>query len=275
MLPSFLLSLREGLEAALILSIVLGALGRLNRMDLKPIVWRGAMLAIALSLAVGIGLTSLGMELVGQAERIFEGIALTLAAGILTWMILWMQRHGREVKRQLEDRTRLAVLHQGANALFFLAFMAVFREGVELALFLLAASLATGPLGSLVGGALGIGVAIILGWALFATTSRLNVRHFFQITSVLLIFFAAGLVGLGIHELNEAGWIPAIIEPVYDTNPLIDEGSQVGQVLKALFGYNGNPSLTEIIAYTGYFVTLGWVTLKNQRKQSSVQAQPA
>jgi high-affinity iron transporter len=275
MLPSFLLSLREGLEAALIISIVLGALGRLNRSDLKPVVWRGAALAVALSLLVGIGLNLLGMEFEGQAEEIFEGIAMLLAAGILTWMIFWMQRHGREIKRHLEDRTRQAALGTKANALFFLAFLAVFREGVELALFLLATSLASGLSGTLAGATLGIGLASGLGWMLFTTTRRLSVRNFFQVTSVLLIFFAAGLVGLGVHELNEAGWIPAVIEHVYDINFLLDESSQLGQILKALFGYNGNPSLTEIIAYAGYFITLGWVTMRNQRSQAQAEAQPA
>jgi high-affinity iron transporter len=166
-------------------------------------------------------------------------------------------------------------LQEGQGALLFLAFLAVFREGVELALFLLAASLASGLAGTLVGGALGLGAAILLGWMLFATTRRLNLRNFFRVTSILLILFAAGLVGLGVHELNEVGWIPEIIEHVYDINFILNEDSQVGQILKALFGYNANPSLTEIFAYGAYFTTLGFITLKNQRKTVEAEPQPA
>jgi high-affinity iron transporter len=273
-LPSFLLSLREGLEAALIIGIVLGALGRLNRSDLKPVVWRGAALAVALSLVAGLILNLLGMRFEGQAEEVFEGIAMLLAAGVLTWMILWMQRHGREIKQHLETKTRQAASQKGQGALFLLAFLAVFREGIELALFLLAATMSSGLPNTLIGGLLGLALAIGSGWILFNSTRRLNVRQFFQVTNVILILFAAGLAGLGIHELNEARWVPAIIEHVYDINPLLDENSQVGLILKALFGYNGNPSLTEIIAYAGYFTILSLVSLNNQRKQVQAEAQP-
>jgi high-affinity iron transporter len=275
MLPSFLLSLREGLEAALIIGIVLGALGRLNRSDLKPVVWRGVTLALVLSLLAGIGLNLLGMKFEGRAEEIFEGTAMLLAAGVLTWMILWMQQHGREIKQHLETKTRQAAMQKSQRPLFLLAFLAVFREGVELALFLLAASLASGLTATLVGGILGLGVAILLGWMLFTSTRRLSLRAFFQVTSILLILFAAGLVGLGVHEFSEAGLIPPLVEHVYDINSIIDENSQLGLILKALLGYNGNPSLIEVIAYSGYFITLGWFTLRNQRGQGEAGAQPA
>jgi len=275
MLPSFLLSLREGLEAALIIGIVLGAVGRLNRPDLKPAVWRGAAFALVLSLLTGIGLSLLKIRFEGRAEEIFEGTAMLLAAGVLTWMILWMQQYGREIKQHLEAKTRLAAMQKGQGALFMLAFLAVFREGVELALFLLAASLASGVTGTLVGGVIGLGAAVLLGWLVFTSTRRLSIRAFFQVTSILLILFAAGLVGLGVHEFSEAGWIPPLIEHVYDINFIIDENSQLGLILKALLGYNGNPSLIEIIAYSGYFIVLGWLTLRNQRGRVEAGAQPA
>ena len=148
-----------------------------------------------------------------------------------------------------------------------LAFLAVFREGVELALFLMAARIASDPISVLVGAVLGLGAAILLGWMLFATTRRLNLRHFFQITNVLLLFFAAGMVAYGVHELNEAAWIPPIIENIWDINHIVSDKSELGGILKALFGYNGNPSLSEVLAYLGYFVVLGTILLRNQRKQ--------
>lgn len=275
MLPSFLLAFREGLEAALIIGIVLGVLHRLHRHELKPIVWRGAGLAALLSLGVGFGLNLVGAKFEGQAEEAFEGVLMLLAAGVLTWMILWMQRQGNQIRREIENKTREAALKAGRGALFFLAFLAIFREGVELALFLLAASLTSGWANTIIGGFLGLGGAITLGWILFASTRRLDVRRFFQVTSILLILFAAGLVGLGVHELNEAGWIPPVIEHVYDVNFLLDETTPLGLILRALFGYNANPSLTELVAYAGYFIILTFIHLKNQRNQLAAEVQSA
>lgn len=275
MFPSFLLSLREGLEAALIIGIIIGALGKLHQHELKPVVWRGVGVAVAFSLVVGIGLNLLGMEFGGQLEEAFEGIAMLLAAAILTWMILWMQRQGGQMQGDIEAKTTQAALKRGGSALFILAFLAVFREGFELALFLMAARMASSPSETIVGAILGLGVAITLGWMIFSTTRRLNLRHFFQTTNILLLFFAAGLVALGIHELNEAGWVPAIVENVWDINYILSDKSEVGELLKALFGYNGNPSLSEVIAYLGYFTILGTILLRNQRKQLKARPMPA
>lgn len=255
MFPSLLLSLREGLEAALIIGIVLSALNRLGRSHLKLALWQGVGAAILLSLVFGFGLRQMGMQLEGRAEEIFEGIAMLLAAGVLTWMILWMQRQGGQLKQTLERQTTEAS-QKGRSALFFLAFIAVFREGIELALFLLAVSFTSNGLDIVLGALIGLAAAILLGWLFVSGTQRLSLRGFFQVTNVLLILFAAGLVGLGVHELNEAGIIPGVIEHVYDINFILDDSSELGLLLKALFGYNGNPSLTEIIAYLGYFTIL-------------------
>lgn len=272
MFPSLLLSLREGLEAALIIGIIIGALNKLNQEELKPVVWRGVAIAVVLSFVFGLGLNYLGMEFTGQLEEVFEGLAMLLAAAILTWMILWMMRHGSEIQRDLEAKTAHATLNRSGSALFILAFLAVFREGIELALFLMAARIASDPISVLVGATFGLGGAIILGWMLFATTRRLNLRQFFQTTNVLLLFFAAGLVAYGVHELNEAGWVPAVIENVWNINHIISDKSEVGLILKALFGYNGNPSLTEVLAYLSYFIVLGTILIRNQRKQVKTKA---
>jgi len=144
----------------------------------------------------------------------------------------------------------------GGRALFGLAFLAVVREGIELALFLTAATFASDAQSTILGTLLGLGVAILLGWGLFASTVRLDLRRFFQVTGFLLILFAAGLVAHGVHEFNEVGWIPSIVEHVWDANPILDENSTLGSLLKALFGYNGNPSLTEVLAYFAYFILI-------------------
>lgn len=273
MLPSFLLSLREGIEAALIIGIIIGVLTKINRQELKPVVWRGVILAIVLSFAFGLGLNAIGMEFTGQLEEVFEGLAMLLAAAILTWMILWMQRQGGQIQRELEAKTVHATFKGGASALFILAFLAVFREGIELALFLIATRMASDTISVIVGSILGLSTAVLLGWILFTSTKRLNLKNFFQVTNILLLFFAAGLVAYGVHELIEAGWIPAIIDPVWDINHILSDKSELGGILKALFGYNGNPALTEVIAYLGYFAILGTIIIRSQWKQ--VKAEPA
>src|SRR6185503_14503981 len=259
MLPTYLLSLREGLEAALIIGIVLGAVNKIRRTDLTLAVWFGTLSAVAVSILTAVILTSFGMSLEDEAEEIFEGITMLIAAGILTWMIFWMGKQARFLKSELEDGVNKAAASTGKRAVFWLAFVAVVREGVELAIFITAALFAGSSVEAnsniiqvLAGTILGLGTAALLGYTIFATTVRLDLRRFFQVTGLLLILFAAGLVAHGVHEFNEAGWIPAIVEHVWDVNMILDENSLVGELLKTLFGYNGNPSLTEIIAYFAY-----------------------
>ncbi len=271
MLASFLLSLREGLEAALIIGIVLGVLVKLKRTNLNGVVWRGVGLAALLSLLAAIALNLLGMEFEGKGEEIFEGVAMLLAAGVLTWMIFWMQKHGGTLKNEIEAQTNQAALGNGQKALFALAFLAVFREGIELALFLLAARLTSSPLQTVLGALLGLIGAAILGWILFTSTMKLSLHNFFGATNILLIIFAAGLVGLGVHEFNEAGVIPSVIEHVWDVNGVLSDKSEMGLILKALVGYNGNPSLTEVGAYISYLAVLIAILLTQRRKQSPVK----
>jgi high-affinity iron transporter len=276
MLPSFLLSLREGLEAALIISIVLGVLRKLNRQDLSSTVWAGVASAIVVSLAAGVGLYAIGVELEGQAEMIFEGLTMLLAAGVLTWMIFWMNRQARTIKSEMESGVTRSVKASDKRGLFWLAFLAIVREGIELALFLTAATFATSAQAMLMGTLLGLSTAILLGWALFTTTIRLDLRRFFQVTGILLILFAAGLVANGVHELNEAGVIPSLIDPVWDISGLIPETTFIGTLLKTLFGYNANPSLTEMLAYFGYLaaVVIGLrATNKRAKNAESMTAQ--
>ncbi|MCI0520548.1 MAG: FTR1 family protein [Chloroflexi bacterium] len=271
MLAGYLLSLREGLEAALIIGILLGALRKMHRPELGKTVWFGSLSAALISVAAAAGLYSLGLQLEGTAEQIFEGVTMLLAAGVLTWMIFWMRRQSRAMHGELELNVRTAVTRAGQRALFAVAFLAVVREGVELALFLTATTFTAGAGQTLAGAALGLGTAALLGWSLFASTARLDLRRFFQVTGALLILFAAGLVAHGVHEFNEVGWIPAVIEHLWDVNFLVHEDSVVGQLLKALFGYNGNPSLSEVLAYLGYFAAVAFVLRRGAAPAPVVQ----
>lgn len=278
MLPTYLLSLREGLEAALIIGIVLGAVSKIRRNDLAPTVWLGALSAISVSILTAIILTGFGMSLEDPGEAIFEGITMLIAASILTWMIFWMSKQARFLKSELEAGVNKAVASAGKSAVFWLAFVAVVREGIELALFITAAFFAGSKAGvngeiiqTLVGTILGIGTAALLSWTLFATTVRLDLRKFFQVTGFLLILFAAGLIAHGVHEFNEVGWIPSVIEHVWNLDAVVSQSSLLGQLLQTLFGYNSSPSLTEVLAYFVYIavVTFLW------RRESNIPVKTA
>lgn len=266
MLASFVLSLREGLEAALIIGVLLGSLKRLGQVEGQRPIWIGAGLAVVVSVLTGVVLNLLGANFQGRAEEIFEGITMLLAAGILTWMIFWMRAQSREINQKLEADVKEAALKESGFALFSLAFLAVIREGVELAIFLTAAAIDSDGLEILIGAGLGLAAAVILGFMLFRSLIRLNLSRFFQITGVILILFAAGLVAHGVHEFNEVGLIPPIIEHIWDINLILDEKSTLGAILGTLLGYNGNPSLTEVIAYLIYLVVIGvsWFRLRDR-----------
>jgi high-affinity iron transporter len=279
MLAGFLLALREGIEAALIISIVLGMLKKMNRRDRAPVVWLGVAGAALLSVATAILLGAIGAAFAGPAEKAFEGFTMLFAAAVLTWMIFWMQKQGRQIQRGLESDVREALSGGQTAALFSIAFLAVLREGIELALFLTAVNFSSpgvggeAPILGWLGGVLGLLAAILIGWLMYESAIKLNLRRFFQFTSIVLILFAAGLVGYAVHEFNELGWIPSVVEHVYDINPIIPEATTAGQFLKALFGYNGNPSLTEMLAYIGYFIIVfGSLSYFNRKSAAEARA---
>lgn len=256
MIPSFFLSLREGVEAALIIGIALAALVKMNRKELSSSVWQGTIAAVVLSILAGLGFNWLGAEFEGRGEQIFEGTAMMIAAVFLSWMIIWLQRQAGSTKDKLEAEVQEASqLGKSRAALFALAFLSVGREGFELALFLTAIQMTSTGIQTLTGAILGLIVAVVFGWVTFRSSKRLSLRIFFSVTNILLILFAAGLLSHGVHEFNEAGIIPSLINQVWNINPILDENSTLGQFLVALFGYNGNPSLTEVLAYGLYLVS--------------------
>ena len=249
-----LITFREGLEAALIVGIVIGYLVKIGQGRRVRTAWAGVGTAVALSALLAFGISAVGAELQGRAEQIFEGVTMFLAVGVLTWMIFWMRFQARFLKVSLEKEVQTAATSGQTLALFGVAFVAVFREGVETALFLSASAFAADGAGTLIGALLGLAIAVALGWLIYASTVRLNVRLFFNVTSVLLLFFAAGLLAHGVHEFQEASLLPMTIENVWNINHILNEKSTLGEILKALFGYNGNPSLLEVISYAAYWV---------------------
>lgn len=256
MLAGYVLALREGLEAALIVGVVLSSLRQLRRQDLARIVWLGVGAAVLASLSAGLALDSIGADLEGRSEEIFEATTLLLAAGVLTWMIFWMRRQGSKTQADLRlGVTRVASAGQSWG-LFALAFFAVLREGVETGLFLTAALFASRSSGTVIGGLLGLATAALLGVGLYAATLRLDLRLFFSATGILLLLFAAGLVSHAMHELNDLGWVPAVINPLWNAGGILSDTSPIGQTLSTLLGYEASPSLSQVLAYLAYFATV-------------------
>jgi high-affinity iron transporter len=258
MASSLLITLREGLEAALILGIILAYLARTGHRDKVGAVWLGTVSSIVLSVAAGVAifLTAGGLE--GHAEKIFEGATMVAAAGVLTYMIFWMRRQAIGIRAHLQAQVQTALESGSLWALGLLAFVAVGREGLETVLFMIAAITTASASAALLGGGLGLAAAGVLGYLLYRGTYRLNLRAFFNVTSILLLLFAAGLLAHGLHEFHWAGLVPALVEPVWNTNAVLDERSLLGSFLAALFGYNGDPSLVEVVAYGGYLGLVGW-----------------
>lgn len=258
MAASLLITLREGLEAALIVGIILAYLARTGNRDKSGTVWVGTLAAAIVSGLAGATIFLTAGSIEGRSEEVFEGIAMFTAVAVLTYMIFWMRRQAINIRAHLQAQVNTALQSGSRVALGLLAFVAVGREGVETALFMFAATKAASPVAATVGGLLGLGAAVVLGYLLYRGTYRLNLRAFFNVTSVLLLLFAAGLLAHGIHEFHEAAVIPTVIESVWDINPVLDEKSTLGSFLKALFGYNGNPSLVEVLAWASYLLVVGW-----------------
>jgi high-affinity iron transporter len=253
MLASLILAFREGLEASLIVGILLGYLRKIEAQQYRRYVWLGVGLAVAASLLVAGIIQLIGYQLEGRAEELFEGIVMLIAVGVLSWMVFWMRYQAQAYAQHLQNEIAEAIGQGQLRGLTSMAFLAVFREGVELALFLSAAVFLLDGAAIVMGTILGLAAAVLVGVLIFITSIRLDVRAFFQVTSVILLLFAAGLLAHGVHELQEAGVVPIIIEHVWDVNHILDENSTLGELLKTLVGYNGNPSLLEVIAYLLYW----------------------
>jgi high-affinity iron transporter len=268
-ISALILSLREGVEMALVVGIVLAYLGQVGAQGARKWVWAGAAAATAVSLlALGI-LNALNAELTGTTEQIFEGSTMLLATIFLTWMVFWMLRNSRFLKSELQRGVQ-GVLERGGAAwgLFFLVFFAMVREGVELALLLFAAPGAGKLIGSLIGLALAIGVGVLI----YAFGRRIDLRTFFKVTTAILIIFAAGLFAHAAHEFAQAGPLAAVEGPVlWSTRASLPVDSGLGSILRALLGYQDEPTLLEVVAYVGYFVVV-WLLSKTDLTRQPIRA---
>ncbi len=265
MIEGLLITLRETLEVALVVGIVLAYLAKTVNGRHKKFVWYGVAAGVFVSVALAFIFEMYFGGFEGAAEQIYEGTTMVIAAGLLSWMIVWMLKQRNGIKAKLEEKASVYVKEDHPIGLFGLVFVSSLREGVETVIFLKAAILNGGD-GALLGALFGILIAIVLAYALFKGVAKVPLKKFFTVTSVLLILFAAGLLAHGVHEFQEAGILPIYNEHVWDVNNFIDEKGGFGGIMKGLFGYNGNPSLLEVFSYLGYLVLVGLLWWKLERE---------
>lgn len=259
---AFVLMLREGMEAALIVGILLAYLVSVGRKDRAASVWAGTLAAVLVSVGVAgiLFFSAAGFE--GRREEIFEAIASLAAVGVLTWMIFWMRHHALGLKGALHEKLDQALREPNRFALGSIAFVVVVREGIETSLFGYATVRQVGVGPATVGGALGLAAAILLGVGIYKGGVRLNLSKFFTLTGGFLLIVAAGLAAHGVHEFVEAGIVPAGVDPLWDAGRILSDGSGAGAFLRQMFGYNANPALTEFLAWGIYLLVVGFLFLK-------------
>ena len=256
--------LREGVEAALIIAIICAYLAKTGNRRLFPRIFLGAGLAVLVSAVLGIVIFVTVGSFQEPYEQLFEAATLIAAAGVVTWMLFWMRRQAASVRGELHAAIDRALDDGSANALAVLAFVAVIREGVETALFLVgqaAAASADGGAGSVLLGALvGVGIAAVLGVGFYQGSRRLNLATFFRWTGVALVFIAAGLLAHAAHELIEIGVITVGTQTLFDISAVLphepEGGSVLGQFLAALFGYTSTPEVTTFVVWLTYVVVV-------------------
>jgi high-affinity iron transporter len=255
-----LTGLREGVEAALIVSIVITYLVRTGRPEQVGRVWIGTGLAAVLSLVVGVVIYNTVGAFEEPYEQIFEGTTLLIAAVVVTWMLFWMRRQARSVKGELQAAVERAVVVGGSWGLAVLAFTAVIREGLETSIFLVgqATSDRAEAAWILVGALVGLAIATLIGYGFYRGSHRLNLASFFRWTGIALVFIAAGLLSHGIGEFIEIGalgngpWTAT----AFDLSGLLSDETGVGSFLRAIFGYSAAPAILTVAAHVGYLVAV-------------------
>jgi high-affinity iron transporter len=276
----FVTGLREGVEAALIVAIIASYLARTGEARRIPIVLLGAAAAVVVSIAIGAGIFVFVGELEEPYEQILEAATMLLAAGIVTWMLFWMKRQARGMSRDLHARVDRALDHGGMWGLTLLAFTAVIREGIETAVFLIGQASAArdsgGTGGVLLGALIGLAAAVGIGYAIYAGSRRIDLRLFFRVSGVLLIFIAAGLLSRAVHELAEIGVITVATQQAYDLTAVLPHSDGLGMFLRAMFGYSASPEVITFVVWVTYVVVVLWLYLRPDRTSPvTVPTEPA
>ena len=264
---SFLITLREGLEASLILASLLTYLKKTDRWADARFVWAGTAAAMGICLVAGVAIFIALDGLNGKVEYAVEGFIALSATAVLTHMIFWMRSHARTLGKELRDKVDASV----GSALAIIAFVAVLREGLETVLFLLSAETATAS-GSdvVVGGLIGLALSVVIGFGVYRSGNRLNLRTFFNVTAVLLLLFAAGLAGKAVHELRlliswEAGWL---VSSAWTLESGLFASGTFYDFMKGLFGWHKSPENIRVLAYFAYLIPVLFLYLRGAKSVS-------
>ncbi|MFN8136814.1 MAG: iron uptake transporter permease EfeU [Propionicimonas sp.] len=278
MLGNFLIGLREGLEASLVVSILIAYLVKTGRRHLLPKVWAGVGLAVAISLLFGALLTFGPKGLSFSAQEFIGGTLSIAAVGLVTWMIFWMAGAARTIASDLRRQVDAA---EGSSwSLPLIAALAVGREGLETALFVWAATKSAAAeggttAGPLLGALAGLLVAIALGYALYAGAVRINLGRFFAITGGFLILVAAGVLAYGVHDLQEAGFLPGLNNLAYDVSAAVPPGSLLGTILKGIFNFSPAATVLEVVVWVTYVGIVGTLFVRKVRTKAPTPAPAA
>ena len=265
MVANYLIGLREGLEASLIVGILVAYVVKAGHSTRLGAVWAGTGIAIAVSLAFGAALTVTSSSLSEEAEHAFAGTMSIVAVALVTWMVFWMRRTAREMRGEMHGKLDKALL-SGGFALGLVALVAVLREGLETALFLWASTSASEGTAAALGGALlGIATAVVIGWAVYRGAVRLNLATFFTWTGALLIVVAAGVLAYGVRDLQEAGWLPGGENYAFDVSSTVDEDGPLGTILGGFFHFDPITTWLQLTVWVVYLVVTLAVYLRPQR----------
>ncbi len=275
MLGNYLIGLREGLEAALVVSILVAFLVRTDRRSVLPRVWLGVAVAVAVSVGVTLALTLAQQALTFEAQETFGGTLSIIAVGFVTWMIFWMRRTARSISGTLRGRLEDAI-RMGSGAVVVMAALAVGREGLETALFFFTAAQAAGrTTDPLLGFLLGIATSVVLAYLLYRGAVKLNMARFFSITGALLVFVAAGILGYGVHDLQEAGVLPGSNALAFDVSAAVPAESWYGTLLKGVFNFSPQTTWLQAAVWVLYVGVVLTLFLRPQRRAAAAPAQPA
>jgi high-affinity iron transporter len=272
LIPTLVITLREGVEASLIVGIVAAFLVKQGRRDALGQMWLGVGLAVAICVAVAVALRVIGDELPQREQERLETVVGVIAVGMITYMIIWMRRHARGLKAQLEGHAAEALAAGSATALVGMAFLAVLREGFETSVFLLAAfqdSSDTTAAGA--GAVIGLVAAIALGCAIYFGGVRINLSRFFRITGFVLVLVAAGLLATAAHTAHEAGWINGMQGQALNLTWLVQPGTVTGSLLTGMLGLQPEPTEVEVLVYLLYAIPMGLYVVWPDRWRKTIR----
>ena len=253
MLATLVIFLREGVEASMIVAILLAYLNRLGKREYFRDVFLGVGAALLLAAGAGAVIYTTVRNYSGtRGQTIFETVTYLLAAAVLTYMTFWMRNHARSLSKELRARPHLALPSSAASVLALLSFQAVGREGLETVVFTLAIIFSTSAASALTGAVIGLAGSLVIAFVIYRLGHKLNLSKFFTVIGVLLMVFAAGLLADAVQNLQELGWLPVLNLPMWHTGQLLSQDSALGDVLHSFFGYSDAPTPLQLLVYVAY-----------------------